>query len=104
MEHDSSSNSSSSTSTTMASPAIAASKKLQRRLNGLGRSHWGVKTDIELLVHLPDANDLPHLDILSDCVVRMAEHVSGANARESEELSKGLTAGCGYTVFSKGVG
>jgi hypothetical protein len=76
-------NSSSSSS----SAAVAAtSRQLVRRLSGIGRAHWIIATDIGLVRHLSAAHTLPDLDILSECIVRMAEHFRGASVRAQREF------------------
>jgi hypothetical protein len=84
MNGNSSSNRNSSSATTAAVSATAtASRQLLRRLNGIGQPHWSVSKDIELVQHLGDAHDLLDLDVLSDCILRMTEHVHGLGGRSS---------------------
>jgi hypothetical protein len=93
MDDDSSLGSSSNSSST---PSAAASRQLVRRLNGIGRPYWSVTTDKELVRHLSVAHTLPDLDILSDCIARMAEHIQGAGVRPKREFF------CSYIVQSGG--
>jgi hypothetical protein len=90
-------NSSSSSSST-----VAASKQLHRRLNGLGRSHWSFTADYELVSHLKsiDSTDsMLHLDILSDCIFRMAEHVHKALPSKTAEAADCMVSNDGYLML-----
>jgi hypothetical protein len=101
MNDDSSLGSSSNSSSTPA----AASRQLVRRLNGIGRPHWSVTTDKELVRHLSVAHTLPDLDILSECIVRMAEHIQGAGVRPKREFfSSYMVQNGGYLELCTVVG
>jgi hypothetical protein len=98
---DNSSSANSSSSTT-----VAASKQLQRRLNGLGRPQWSTKTDLELLFHLNSACSLLHLDMLSGCIAKMAEHVHEARQRDKQDIFENMTKNQaqGYAVLCRVLG
>jgi hypothetical protein len=91
---------------TSISTSTAASKQLQRRLSGLGRSHWNTETDVELLAHLFSAQvcNLTHLDILSDCIMRMAEHGSGVQGSDKNMLVNSMVVCQGYSILCKVLG
>jgi hypothetical protein len=65
---------------------------------------WSVKTDFELLTHLNNASSLLQLDILSDCMVKMAEHVYRASPSEQQELLNGMSRLNGYSILCKVLG
>jgi hypothetical protein len=100
MNDDSTRSSSSSNSS-----ASAASRQLVRRLNGIGRPHWSVATDIELVRHLSADHTLPDLDLLSECIVRMEEHIQGAGLRAKREFfGSYVLQPAGYTELCNAVG
>jgi hypothetical protein len=66
--------------------AAAASKQLQRRLNGIGRPHWSVATDVDLVQHLACTCGLVDFDILCDCILRMAAHVLQLSSSKKMEF------------------
>jgi hypothetical protein len=94
----------SSSSSSSNSISTSASKHLQQRLSGLRRSQWSTETDVALLVHLGIAHSSPHLDILSDCVPRMAEHVRELNGRERGALYTFMTEAQGYRILCRVLG
>jgi hypothetical protein len=95
----------SSSSSDSSSTTVASSKQLHRRLNGLGRTQWSFKADFDLLTHLGSINStdsLLHLDILSDCIFRMAEHVNSiTDSNELKELMDAMLLHYNYLALCK---
>jgi hypothetical protein len=88
-------------SSTSSSTTVAASKQLQRRINGLGQRQWSVDAYVELLVHLYNVDSLLHLDILSDCIIRMAEHADKGRLPDTRKLFDYITASTGYNSLCR---
>jgi hypothetical protein len=64
----------------------SSTKQLHRRLRGLGQRQWTLNADCELIAHISRCSALEVLDELSNCIVRMAEHIASPQAEEASEL------------------
>jgi hypothetical protein len=73
------------------SSSASSSTKLQRRLMALPRGHWTLAADKELIAHLSTVRSLPGIAQLSDCLTKMAQHMSRSlQADELDDLLAGL--------------
>jgi hypothetical protein len=74
--------------------------QLQRRLRGLGPRQWTLQSSSDLLAHLSSNLSLAALDELSDCIIRMAEHMSSLLASVGRLSMSSLTGDGPYKLLT----